>query len=221
MIVRRLDEQGRHDEARAQIDKALELAPESWEVNKEAARLAKQMRDIERATRHFEKAVEVMESDFHAWALLSTCYLALGDAEKVRFVAGKMVSEAERALQHDPSNGAALGILAGGFAILGEKDRAREWIQRAMLIDPDNLTMRYNFACVLAGYVGDKDEALRLLEGVLALAGGTYLKLAQIDPDLDCLHDDPRFETMLDRARSRHAPAAKPAMPVASPPAAS
>ena len=39
---------------------------------------------------------------------------------------------------------------AGGLAALGETDRAREWMERAMLIDPDNLNMRYNFACMLA-----------------------------------------------------------------------
>ncbi|HEU4809894.1 MAG TPA: hypothetical protein VFS69_04470, partial [Sphingomicrobium sp.] len=104
----------------------------------------------------------------------------------------------------DPSNGAALGILAGGYAILGEKDRAREWIERAMLIDPDNLNMRYNFACVLASYVGDKEEALRLLDGTLALAGPTPLKIAETDPDLDCLRDDPRFQKFMARERKRH-----------------
>ena len=36
-----------------------------------------------------------------------------------------MVSEAEKAVQQDPSNGAALGILAGGHALLGgRRDRA-------------------------------------------------------------------------------------------------
>jgi adenylate cyclase len=115
-----------------------------------------------------------------------------------------MVSEAQRALQQDPSNGAALGIIAGGYAILGDRDRAREWIDRAMLIDPDNINMRYNFACVLAGYVGDKDEALHLLDGALAFSNVTQLKIAETDPDLDPLRDDPRFAKMIARERKRH-----------------
>ena len=67
-----------------------------------------------------------------------------------------MVSEAQRAVQQDPSNGAALGILAGGYALLGEKEKTREWIDRALLIDPDNLNMRYNFACVLADHAATR-----------------------------------------------------------------
>jgi adenylate cyclase len=115
-----------------------------------------------------------------------------------------MVSESEKALQQDPSNGAALGIIAGGYAILGQSDRAREWIERAMLIDPDNLNMRYNFACVLATYVGDKEEALRLLEPTLAQSGLMLLKIVETDPDFDCLRDDPRFKKMIARERKRH-----------------
>jgi adenylate cyclase len=219
-MARRLEEQRRYSEADAEIEKALSLAPDSWEVNKEAARARKLRRDIARATQHYEKAVEVMDSDFHAWALLSTCYQALGEPEKVRHAATKMVSESEKALQQDPSNGAALGIIAGGYAILGETDRTREWIQRAMLIDPDNLNMKYNFACILATYVGDKDEALRLLDITLAVSGEMQLRVAETDPDLDCLREDPRFQRIIARERKRHGieaePIAVPTMPATS-----
>jgi adenylate cyclase len=115
-----------------------------------------------------------------------------------------MLSEAQKALAHDPSNGAALGIIAGAHAILGESDRAREWIERAMLIDPDNTKMKYNFACVLAAYVGDKAQALVLLERALSAGGLTMLKAAEQDTDLDCLREDPQFRQVIARERRRH-----------------
>jgi adenylate cyclase len=203
-IARRLEEQGLQAEADVEIEKALRTSPDSWEVNKEAARLRKIRRDFPTATEHYEKAVEVMPTDFHAWALLTTCYQAQAMRDKVLQAAEKMVSESDRALKDDPSNGAALGIIAGGYAILGESERAREWIDRAMLIDPDNVSMKYNFACVLAAYVGDKDEAIRLLDATLAVSGDMNLRVAQTDPDLDCLRDDPRFQKMIERERKRH-----------------
>ncbi len=221
-IARRYEEQGRHSDAEEEIEQGLRLAPDSWEVNKEAARLRKVRRQFEAATRHYEKALEVMDNDFHAWALLATCSKALGDCEKVQLCARKMVSEAERALQQDPSNGAALGIVAGGYAMLGENERAREWIERAMLIDPDNANMKYNFACVLAVYVGDKDEALRLLDMALSTSSESVLKTTESDPDFDSLRDDPRFQSIIERERRRHGikePA--PAVAAASPTAAS
>jgi adenylate cyclase len=202
-MARRLEEKGRTAEAVAEIEKGLQLAPDSWELNKEAGRLSLRDRDLAKATAHYEKAVEVMESDFHAWAMLSTCRQALGETAKVREAAQKMVSESHKAIQQDPSNGGALGILAGGYAILGERERAREWIERALLIDPDNVNMKYNFACVLAGYVGDKEQAIQLLKRALSASSETLLKTVESDPDMDCLRGDPRFEKMLADTRKQ------------------
>jgi adenylate cyclase len=201
--IRRLEEHGRIAEADEQMKKAIELGPNSWEVNKEAGRLRRLRGDIEGATRHYEKAVEVMESDFHSWALLLTFYQALRDREKVLHSARMMVSEAEKAIEQDPSNGAALGIIAGGFAALGEPDRAREWIDRAILIDPDNQTMRYNFACVLSAHLNDKDGALKLLGRTLPVCGEMQLRMAETDPDFDNLRDDARFQRILEEASQR------------------
>jgi adenylate cyclase len=203
-MARRLEERRRFDEANAEIEKALRLAPDSWEVNKEAGRLALfGRRDCAKATQHYEKAVAEMDTDFHAWAMLATCYEAQGQKKKVRHAAQKMVAEAQRALEHDPSNGTALGIIAGGYAVLGEAERAHEWIERALLIDPDNLKMRYNFACVLVAHLGENDAALSLLERTLAMAGEMTVRAADSDPDLDPIRADPRFEKMLARAKAR------------------
>jgi adenylate cyclase len=114
-----------------------------------------------------------------------------------------MVTQAEKAVAEDPSNGSALGIGAGGLAVLGQHDRAREWIERALLIDPENLNMRYNFACILARHLNDKEAALELLEHSFARAEGIQIKLAATDPDLDPLRDNARFQAMLAAAQKR------------------
>jgi len=202
-MFKRHQERRQFDEAAAQMEAAIRLGPESWSVNKEAGRFYLMQRDLDAATRHYEKAVEIMDTDFHAWAMLSSCYQALGQPQKRLEAARKMVSEAQRAVQQDPSNGAALGILAGGYALQGEKDKTREWIDRALLIDPDNLNMRYNFACVLAGHLGDKDAALKMLQGALAVAGEYQVRIAETDTDFDCIRDDPRFQKIIAAAKKR------------------
>jgi adenylate cyclase len=197
-----LQERQQFEAAAVEMEAAIRLGPESWEVNKEAGRYYLMNRDVPTATRHYEKAAELMETDFHAWAMLSTCYQALGERAKLREAAKRMVSESQLAVQQDPSNGAALGILAGGHAILGEKEKTREWIGRAMLVDPDNLNMRYNFACVLA-IMGDKEAALKMLQSVLSLAGAYQIRVAETDTDFDSIRDDPRFQRMLTDAKKR------------------
>jgi adenylate cyclase len=92
---------------------------------------------------------------------------------------------------------------AGAYAALGEVERSKEWMERALLVDPDNLSMRYNFACALAAFIGDKQGALRHLERSLATAGAFHLSLVETDPDLDSLRDEPQFKEALSRARKR------------------
>lgn len=198
----RLRVQGRLDEAAKEIARALKLDPDSWEVNKEAGRLALADRRVNDAAGHYRKAVEVMDGDFHAWAMLVTCLQALGDSEGVQEGAEHMVSESQKALAEDPSNSAALGITAGGMAIRGDHDKARETIERAMLLDPDNDTMRYNFACILATYMSDADAALSLLSTTL-MRSRMHAQHAHSDPDLDPLREDNRFVELMGRARSR------------------
>ncbi|HEX6784140.1 MAG TPA: TIR domain-containing protein [Sphingomicrobium sp.] len=202
-IVKRLLQRNQDEEAAKEMEKALSLGADSWEVNKEAGRFFLSQREVERATRHYERAVELMEGDFHAWAMLSTCYMALDASAKLREAGKKMVSESQTAVQQDPSNGAALGILAGGYALLGEKEKSREWIERALLVDPENVTMRYNFTCVLAAFLGDKEEALKMLSSTLLRAGEYQLRIAESDTDLDSLRDDPRFDKIMSQAKQR------------------
>jgi len=135
--------------------------------------------------------------------MLSSCYQALGDKVKLREAAKRMISESQAAVQQDPSNGAALGILAGGYALLGEEDRTREWIDRALLVDPDNLTMRHNFACVLA-IMGDKEGSLKMLASMLPRAGAYQVTVVATDSDFDSISDDPRFQKMVADAKKRH-----------------
>ena len=204
--ARILAEAGNFEEADREIARALTLGPESWEVNREAARIAYRKRKIDDAARFYEKAVELSDTDYHSWAMLLTFYQAQGNHEGVLHCGRMMLSQTEKVLAEDPSNGAALGIAAGGHAVLGHRDRAMETIDRAMLIDPDNLNMRYNFACVLAVHLDETEAAMDLLEPVMEASGFTLINAAAVDPDLDSLRSLPRFEAMLAKAQARVAP---------------
>ena len=69
---------GRKKEAQAEVEMALQLNPNSWEVNKEAARVYYRQGKLEAATGHLEKASELAETDYHSRGMLSALYLARG-----------------------------------------------------------------------------------------------------------------------------------------------
>lgn len=76
-------------------------------------------------------------------------------------------------------------------------------MDRALLIDPENMDMRYNFACALAIHLNDADGALKILGPVLDSVAIGFVNYAKIDPDLDPVRGDPRFQSMIARAEAR------------------
>jgi adenylate cyclase len=202
-MMRRLEDQQLYEEADVKMERALRLDPQSWNVNKEAARVYVRQGRVAEATRCLEKAVTLVDTDVHAWAKLITCYHALGDTDAMRNAAEMTVEQAEHVLAQDPSNGAAMGFRAIAHAALGQEDSAHAWMERGTVVDPDNGIMRYSFACAHAAYLGDNEKALHLLDRYLATATGFHLNIVEADPDLAPLRREQSFRDMLARAKRR------------------
>lgn len=194
---------GREEDAQSEIDDAIRTNPDSWEVNKEAARMYYRQGRFEGAARHLEIATKIAEHDFHSRGMLVAAYLAQGDRERARKCATRLLEPVESALARDPGNGAALAYGALSFAAAGDRQRAREWIDRALLLDPDNVYMRYNLAWSVLAFFADKEEAIGLLEPSMRAAGKNLVSLAEADPNLNPLREDPRFERLMASAKAR------------------
>ena len=198
-----LASQGDYPGALAAIATALRLDPQSVDVHREAGRLAMHERRLRDATTHFEKVFTEVETDISCGGLLITCYSALGDAAALQRTAQRTLERAEKAVAKDADNGSAMAALFSALLILGEPERAREWARRAVLIDPDNLGMRYNLACDLIVGLKDHDMALDMLGPVFRVGGREQMAWINADPDMDPIRGDPRFVTLLEAAEKR------------------
>ena len=202
--ARYLEEEGRAEEAEAEIRKALKLGPDSWEVNREAARMLFRHDHMRQAIPYFEKAVSLMETDWHNSLLLTTCYQSLQDKKELRRVAKITLERSERAIGKDPTNGQALAAGAQALLVIGEEERAFDWIRRALLLDPDNLVMRYNLACTFSRDLDNHDKALDLLEPFFErVNSSSHMRHIEVDPDVDPIREHPRFKKIFGAARQR------------------
>ena len=199
-----LEEAGQSAEALKEIEEAIRLSPESWEVHHEAGLLKFRQGRVPEAIVHFDKAASLMDSDWHSTMMLMTCFQGLGDEANLRKSAQRGVERVEKAITKDPSNASALAAGTNALALLGEDRRAKDWIERALLLEPDNLIMRYNLACALSAHLGDADRSIDILQDYFERTPSpTHIKHLAVDPDLDPVRDDPRFKDMLSAARQR------------------
>jgi adenylate cyclase len=194
---------GDAEKAAVEVAIAVELNPESYEVNRSAGRLNYQLHRYDEAVRCYEKSAALMEADLNSPSLLISAYTALGDKVGMRRAAELALKRAEAVLAHDQNNSMVAGYSAYALAALGESERAKSRMERALLIDPDNFNMRYNFGCALCVYLKDKDAALVMLGPVFDKITDTFLPYAKADPDLEILRKEPRYLAMVAAAEAR------------------
>ncbi len=186
---------------------ALELDPESYEANRTAGRLHYVQHHFEDAARLLEKAVQLMETDLNSAMLLLSTRGAMGDREGMRRAAQALLKRADAALAKAPDNVGIIAYSVNALGALGEGARAKARMNRAMLIDPDDWFMRYNFACTLCRDLDDTESALEMVDTLLRTATRHLLDYARADPDFEPLHDDPRWQEAVAAAESRLAEA--------------
>jgi adenylate cyclase len=199
-----LDGEGRRAEAEELIRKALALDPNSWEVNYEASRLLFRHGQISECIPFFEKAASIIDNDWRSPMMLMSCYQSLGKKDEVLKAAKVTLERTETAVARDPTNVSALAAGSGALMRLGDEERAREWIRRALLLDPDNLNMRYNIACTLVVDFGDDEGGIELLKPFFERINSTvWMRHVDADPDLDPIRNDPRFKNAIAAAKKR------------------
>jgi adenylate cyclase len=192
-----LSDAGQAEESLKEVEIALRLDPESYEANRVAGRIYYHARRFREAVRCFAITASQAQADFTPCGMLASCHMALGDREAAEAASRASLERVEKILVHDRINSHAMAYAADALAVLGEGDRAREWMKRALLIDPENILMRYNFGCALSSNLQDPDGAIEMLRPVMESRVRRFVEAAATDPDLDPIREDPRFKAMI------------------------
>jgi adenylate cyclase len=187
----------RYPDAMAEFERAIELDPNSFEAHYFYGRACFAQDRPTEAAAQFERAAALKPDDYQSPAMLVMIYRAIGRERDVTSAARKVVEIAEQELGKHPENPRPAYLGAGALIELGERDRAREWISRAMATDPDDVLTQYNVACVYSK-LGELDVAFDLLERLLPHANHETKSWVRHDPDFDALRTQPRYSKVLE-----------------------
>jgi TolB-like protein/tetratricopeptide (TPR) repeat protein len=181
---------GRFDQAIAQVKRAMALDPLSLVINSDLGSSCYRARRFREAVNQLRKTVDLDPGFYYAHWNLGSALRANGDLRGA-------IEEYEkaRALSDDSS---MLGLLANAYAAAGRKDEAIKIRDDLENISKQRYVSAYSVALVYLG-LGDKDEALRRLEQAYDDRAGDSLRFVRVDPLLDPLRGDPRFEALAEK----------------------
>jgi len=181
---------GRFDDAIVEGKRAVELDPLSLVINTDLGSDYYYARRYDEAIAQLRKTLE-MDPGFYI------AHLVLGQALNVTGVHDAAIVEFEkaRALNDDP---AVLGALARAHGLSGDKMEAEKILDELKKLSQERYVSAYSFALAYLG-LGDKEEALRWVEQSYRDRAGSDIGFIRVDPMLDQLRDDPRFEALAEK----------------------
>ena len=209
---------GERGESKVAFERALELDPNNFDGNLFYANYWVNEGEPEQSITFYIRAIEINPDDSQAPILLQQALRALGRNEESAKYAQLGLKRAEEQLRQHPESSRPAQLGAGALASLGENERAKRWLERALAIDPDDTHLQYNAACTWA-QLGEFDRAFDLLEVWTQHGGGISKAWFKRDPDLDSLRDLPRYQRLLSLIDSGAGPGT--AEPATEPPSMS
>jgi tetratricopeptide (TPR) repeat protein len=153
------------------------------------------------AARAYKEALQLNGENYIVWGNLGDAYQYSGDSAGASAAYQKAITLAQKRLEVNPRDATALGNLALYDSNLGHFKLARESLDRALRLIPNDADVLLDAALVYYNS-GDVEQALHWL--AKALQQGFSLDTVRNAPAFDGLHGDPRFKFLLDRYGSRH-----------------
>ena len=182
--------QGKLDHALVEVKRAYELDPVSPIIHTDVGAVYLMARRYDEAIEQLRGTVQ-MDPEFY-WA-----HRFLGMALDLKGDTTGALAEFTKAFQlnDDP---AGLGFIGHAQARMGHEKEARARLDQMNDAAKRRYVAPYAFALIHLA-LGDKDQALDWLEKAAQERGLTYFNFIKVDPFLDPLRGDPRFEAVMQK----------------------
>jgi serine/threonine protein kinase/TolB-like protein/Tfp pilus assembly protein PilF len=185
-----LEPMGRTDEAIAEDKKAIDLDPLSLHSNGSLGVNLYYARRYAQAIVQLRKAIDLDPNYWWAHSYLGRAYEQQGQFPEA-------IAEFQEALRSASGITEPKAFLGRVYAVSGKRAEARKVLNELNDVSKQIYVSPYNIAQIYAG-LGEKDQALAWLERAFA-ERSTWMTYLKVDPGLDSLRSDPRFQDLLRR----------------------
>jgi adenylate cyclase len=181
---------GRFDEAIAEAKRAIELDPLSPIINADLGVTLYLARHYDDAIEQLRKTLAIDPTFFYAHYNLGVALQLKGDLSAA-------ISEYEKAWQLS-GDSLVMALLGAAKGLAGDKNAAEQALKNLDRTAQNQETDEYSRALLFLS-LNNKEEALRSIERAVAARDGSSLTWIKVDPLLDPLRGDPRFEALVQK----------------------
>ena len=151
------------------------------------------LRSYDRAVQANKDALKLDDGDYSAWGALADSYYYGGHRSDAEEPYKKAISLAEQRLKVNPRDSDVLGDVASYYSMIGDRKRALDYLDRALLGKHEKELLFT--AALVYNHLHESGTALEWLSKALA-AGFSKADVSKV-PDLDDLHDNPRYQALM------------------------
>jgi len=146
------------------------------------------------AAHYYELAIQMNGHSWLWWHNLAAAYQWGNQPQKARDAFQQTAGLAEEQRRINPNDPNLLMRLADAYSNLGQAARARELLDQALVLAPQDVSVMFD-ASVVYEQLGDRPLALQLISR--AIKGGYSRDLIEKSPTLAQLRHDPRYQALL------------------------
>jgi serine/threonine protein kinase/tetratricopeptide (TPR) repeat protein len=181
---------GRTDEGIAENKKAIDLDPLSLHTNASLGVGLYYAHRYAQAILQLRKTIDLDPTYWWAHSYLGRAYEQQGQFPEA-------IAEFQEAVRLGSGINEPKAFLGRVYAVSGKRAEARKVLEELNEVSKQFYVSPYNIALIYAG-LGEKDQALAWLERAFA-ERSTWMPYLKVDPWLDSLRSEPRFQDLLRR----------------------
>jgi TolB-like protein/Tfp pilus assembly protein PilF len=185
-----LTARGEFDRAITEGKRAVELDPLSMVDNADLGQIYFYARRYDEAISQVGKAIEIDPHSYLAHYYLGQIYQLQGHLTEA-------IAEYQKAVELD-DDPQALAFLGQAQARIGQHDKAQKILSRMTEEAKSRYVSAYSFALMFIA-LGDKERAIDALERAYREGAANDIITIRVDPMLDPLRGDPRFEALAEK----------------------
>ncbi len=185
--------QGKDDEAIQALEKSIAIRP-TRDAYSNVAVAQFRLRRFKDSVASLREALKLDDSNYQTWGNLGdSCYYG-GDTASAVESYRRAIALGEQQLKINPNDTDVLSDLANYYSMLGDRKQALSYLDRSLQLDPSDKQLLFNAAEVY-NQLHETGVALEWLGK--ALAAGYSRSVVATTAALDNLHDNPRYQALM------------------------